>query len=49
MFGHMSVCAEIFFSVYILLILNIPRYVVEKRCFFDLVVRHKGMNHWMQK
>jgi hypothetical protein len=49
MFGRMSVHAEILFAVYVLFILNIPRYVVEKKCFFDLVVKHKGMNHWMQK
>jgi hypothetical protein len=49
MFGRMSVRAEIFFfffAVYVLFILNIPRYVVEKMCFFDLVVKR---NHWMQK
>jgi hypothetical protein len=48
MFGHLSVCLEIF-PVYILLVLNIPRYAVEEGSYFDLGAKHKRMNHRMQK
>jgi hypothetical protein len=44
----MHLYVQKFFSVYFLLILNIPRYVVEERCFFDLAVRCKRMNCWVQ-
>jgi hypothetical protein len=34
-----GICEKVF-SIYVLLILDIPRYTVEKRCFLDLFVGH---------